>query len=255
MADPQVGVTAQRGEGVAGGVGPAVARAGGGDQGEAEAGRVFRMQVQVAQEAPSDTGREQALAATLQGCDRAARLVEQLLQLARLESEASYGEGLVRPGPSSADMAAVARAMVVEFERQATARGQRLVLDAAAAVPSPLPAALAQVLMRNLIDNAVRYSPDGALVRISVGCSPEGGAGRLVVEDSGPGLTPDAMARLGERFFRVVGSSQTGSGLGWSIVRRLARLFELDLVVDRSAALGGLRVTVSWNQDGRLHQA
>jgi two-component system sensor histidine kinase QseC len=152
-------------------------------------------------------------------------------------------------------MAAVARAMVVEFKRQATARGQRLVLDAAAAVPSPLPAALAQVLMRNLIDNAVRYSPDGALVRISVCGSPEGGAGRLVVEDSGPGLTPDAMARLGERFFRVVGSQQTGSGLGWSIVRRLARLFELDLVVDRSAALGGLRVTVSWKQDGRVHQA
>jgi two-component system, OmpR family, sensor histidine kinase QseC len=43
--------------------------------------------------------------------------------------------------------------------------------------------------------------------------------------------------------------------LGWSIVRRLARLFELDLVVDRSAALGGLRVTVSWKQDGRVHQA
>lgn len=215
----------------------------------------IRMQVQVAQEAPSDAGREQALAATLQGCDRAARLVEQLLQLARLESEASYGEGPARPGPSSADMAAIARALVAEFERQVTARGQRLVLDAAAAVPSPLPAALAQVLMRNLIDNAVRYSPDGALVRISVGCSPEGGAGRLVVEDSGPGLTPDAMARLGERFFRVVGSPQTGSGLGWSIVRRLARLFELDLVVDRSAALGGLRVTVSWKQDGRVHQA
>ena len=215
----------------------------------------IRMQVQVAQEAPSDAGREQALAATLQGCDRAARLVEQLLQLARLESEASYGEGPARPGPSSADMAAIARALVAEFERQVTARGQRLVLDAAAAVPSPLPAALAQVLMRNLIDNAVRYSPDGALVRISVGCSPEGGAGRLVVEDGGPGLTPDAMARLGERFFRVVGSPQTGSGLGWSIVRRLARLFELDLVVDRSAALGGLRVTVSWKRDGRVHQA
>jgi hypothetical protein len=87
-------------------------------------------------------------------------------------------------------MAAIARALVAEFERQVTARGQRLVLDAAAAVPSPLPAALAQVLMRNLIDNAVRYSPDGALVRISVGCSPEGGAGRLVVEDSGRGSRP-----------------------------------------------------------------
>jgi two-component system sensor histidine kinase QseC len=54
------------------------------------------------------------------------------------------------------------------------------------------------------------------------------------------------MARLGERFFRVLGTGQNGSGLGWSIVRRLARLYGLAVAVDRSEDLGGLRVTLAW---------
>jgi two-component system, OmpR family, sensor histidine kinase QseC len=78
-----------------------------------------------------------------------------------------------------------------------------------------------QILLRNLIDNALRYSPDGAVVRIE--------AQRLdprhvqvTVQDSGPGLASADMARLGERFFRVLGNSAMGSGLGWSIVRHIA---------------------------------
>jgi two-component system sensor histidine kinase QseC len=214
----------------------------------------IRMQVQVAQGAQSDREREQALADTLRGCDRAARLVEQLLQLAHLESEAAYDPISALVGQATADMAVIARGLVAELEPQACARGQRLALDAVENVPSPMPAPLAQVLLRNLIDNALRYSPDGAQVRISVGLPPAGGERWLVVEDSGPGLKPDAMMRLGERFFRVVGSPQTGSGLGWSIVRRLVRLFELGLVVDHSPALGGLRVTVTWQPDRRPHR-
>ena len=69
---------------------------------------------------------------------------------------------------------------------------------------------------------------------------------RLVVEDAGPGLSDADLQRLGERFFRVLGSGQSGSGLGWSIVQRLARLHDLDMALDRSPALGGLRVTVRW---------
>jgi two-component system sensor histidine kinase QseC len=110
------------------------------------------------------------------------------------------------------------------------------------------------VLLRNLIDNALRYSPDGAVVRVSVRRSPDERGGCLVVEDSGAGLAPDELARLGERFFRVVGTGRHGSGLGWSIVRRLARLFKLDVMVDRSDTLGGLRVTVTWLDEGQTRK-
>jgi len=72
----------------------------------------------------------------------------------------------------------------------------------------------------------------------------------LQVEDSGPGLAEADRDRLGERFFRVLGSGQTGSGLGWSIVRRIAAAHGASVGVSRSAALGGLAVTVDWPAAG-----
>ena len=68
---------------------------------------------------------------------------------------------------------------------------------------------------------------------------------RLIVEDSGPGLSPEHLQRLGERFFRALGNDRPGSGLGWSIVRRIAMALQLDIQVDRSPDLGGLRVSVA----------
>ncbi len=104
--------------------------------------------------------------------------------------------------------------------------------------------ALLAVLLRNLVDNALRYSPAGAEVRVAVQRS--GGQVQLQVDDSGPGLAEADLARLGERFFRVLGSGQDGSGLGWSIVRRIAAAQGATVAVGRSAALGGLSVTVTW---------
>ena len=96
----------------------------------------------------------------------------------------------------------------------------------------------------NLVDNALRYSPDGAEVRVAIVHA--NGPLQLLVEDSGPGLSEADLARLGERFFRVLGSGQSGSGLGWSIVRRIAAAHGATVAVGRSAALGGLAVAVNW---------
>lgn len=92
---------------------------------------------------------------------------------------------------------------------------------------------LAAVLLRNLLDNALRYGPDGGRVARCRWPRPAG-ARALVVEDAGPSLSDADRARLGERFFHVLGSGQSGSGLDWSIVRRLARLHGLDVALDRS---------------------
>ena len=102
---------------------------------------------------------------------------------------------------------------------------------------------LASVLLRNLLDNALRYSPEGAQVRVQLQHSAQEGM-RWSVEDRGPGMTPADMQRLGERFFRVLGTGRTGSGLGWSIVQRIATLYQLRVQVDSSTDLGGLRVHV-----------
>lgn len=200
----------------------------------------IRMQAQVAQGATNAQERATALQATVQGCDRATRLVEQLLQLARLDAEAT-------PDRSSTPLAEVARHVAADLEATAERRQQRIVLrePMAPSVHIPLPEPLARVLLRNLLDNALRYSPEGAEVQLQIDEQSDGHA-QLSVEDSGPGLTPEVQARLGERFFRVLGTGQSGSGLGWSIIQRIARLHHLQVGTDRSPGLGGLRVTVRW---------
>jgi two-component system sensor histidine kinase QseC len=98
-------------------------------------------------------------------------------------------------------------------------------------------------MLRNLIDNALRYAPDGGRVAIRI----EPGSTVLwSIEDSGPGLDEGQLARLGERFFRVLGSGQPGSGLGWSIVRRIAGRCGARVLLGRSERLGGLRVELLW---------
>lgn len=210
----------------------------------------IRMQAQVAQGASTGPERDRALAATLQGCDRAARLVDQLLQLARIEGEAARAGPAAESVDAPTDLAAAARTLLADMAPQARTRGQQLLLEAPAAVSVPMPAALVPVLLRNLIDNALRYSPDAAVVRVEVQGASPGRAATLVVEDSGPGLPPEALARLGERFYRVLGTGQAGSGLGWSIVQRLARLYGLSVSVGRSETLGGLRVVLVWLDPG-----
>lgn len=202
----------------------------------------IRTQAQVALAEADAELRAHALRQLLAGCDRATRLVEQLLTLSRLEAVGSPASG---PTPvATIDLAALLRRVVADAAPTALDKGQALSLQADASCPLRGDETLAAVLARNLVDNAVRYAPEGA--RIAVSASLPGGAARLVVEDSGPGLPEADLQRLGERFFRVLGSGQAGSGLGWSIVRRIAAVQGARIEVQRSAELGGLRVQVDW---------
>jgi two-component system sensor histidine kinase QseC len=203
----------------------------------------IRAQAQVAQGAGSDHAqRERALQATLAGCDRASRLVDQLLTLARLEADPSGAATSDAERP--VDLRAVAQRTAAELAPAALARQQDLALDAASAALVPGPELLIGVLLRNLLDNALRYSPTGAQITMQI--DSEAGHTVLSVEDSGAGLSEPEMARLGERFYRVAGQAQPGSGLGWSIVRRIAQATGAQLQLGLSERLGGLAVTVRW---------
>lgn len=197
----------------------------------------IRTQAQVALAQTDASARDHALRATLAGCDRATRLVDQLLTLSRLEAGAA-------PASAQLDLGALARRVVAELAPRAIDQGQTLGLDAAAGCMVPGNDTLVAVLLRNLVDNALRYSPAGAELRVVVARGD--GQVRLQVDDGGPGLVEADLARLGERFFRVLGSGQDGSGLGWSIVRRIAAAQGAKVVVARSTTLGGLAVTVQW---------
>jgi two-component system sensor histidine kinase QseC len=216
----------------------------------------IRMQAQVAQGATDADERNEALQATLKGCDRATHLMEQLLQLARLDTEATIE-------PEHTDLDACITAVLADLAPMAARRQQRMEWTPPSTAP-PLrvstPPGLTMVLLRNLLDNALRYSPDGGCVRLHTSVithtnsdtttSTTGTAPRtatcLTLQDSGPGLSAEDRQRLGERFFRVLGSGQPGSGLGWSIVTRITRLYGMSATVQRSPDLGGLQVTLVW---------
>jgi two-component system sensor histidine kinase QseC len=193
----------------------------------------IRTQAQVAL-TEGDAGlRRHALLATLEGCDRSVRVVDQLLTLSRLESEGA-------PALQPIDLGPIVRDVVAELAPQALARQQLLELDAPVVCRVAGDRTLLAVLVRNLVDNALRYSPRHARVQVQVGRAD--GRVALRVDDSGPGLESADLQRLGERFFRVAGSGESGSGLGWSIARRIAAAHGGTLAARRSEALGGLAV-------------
>jgi two-component system sensor histidine kinase QseC len=196
----------------------------------------IRAQAQVALAESDAALRRHALLATLEGCDRATRLVEQLLTLSRLEAQGAAATQRV-------DLGAIVRQAAADIAPKAIGKQQTLAVEVAAPFIVAGDEALLAALVRNLVDNAVRYSPPAARVQVHVGSA--GDAVVLSVEDSGPGLSEADMRRLGERFFRVTGSEESGSGLGWSIARRIAAAHGATLRVQRSATLGGLVVEVS----------
>jgi two-component system, OmpR family, sensor histidine kinase QseC len=201
----------------------------------------IRTQAQVALGAGTDVAeRDHALLATLAGCDRATRLVEQLLTLAKLEAASEDASKLA----VTVDLSAVCRRVIGELAPASLARQQTLELAAPNKCLILGDDLLVGVLVRNLIDNALRYSKDGSRVFVYVGLAFE--LPILRVEDSGAGMSETEIARLGERFFRVLGHEQPGSGLGWSIVSRISKVFGATLNIGRSSKLGGLSVTVRW---------
>ena len=168
------------------------------------------------------------------GIDRASRLVEQLLTLSRLDSLENLDD--VEP----LKMADLLQSAVMDIyhpaqqagieirlhihDPQVTRTGQQLLLS---------------LLVRNLLDNAVRYSPRGSVVEVTLDTH------SFTVRDTGPGIAPEALARIGERFYRPPGQDQTGSGLGLSIVKRIATLHRMQVSL-RNGQDGGFEVRIGW---------
>lgn len=204
----------------------------------------LKLQAQLVRRAGDDTTRAQALEALVAGVDRAARLTEQLLALARQEPGAALPPLVPTP------LAPLLREALVAAQPLAAARGSTLALD----LPDGLPPARADaaalaVAVRNLLDNALQYGPPGTHVQVSV--EPQGDRLWLHVDDDGPGIPPVERERVQERFVRGSTASAgidgdappTGSGLGLAIVRRVAQRHDAPLRLD-DAPLGGLRVSI-----------
>lgn len=197
----------------------------------------LKLQAQSLERADSDEARKLAVARLTAGIDRATRLVEQLLVLARQEAAAG-----TRQQPVALDE--LARRAVADLAAVAQAKGVDVgVHECAAASVQGQPEAL-NILLRNLVENAVKYTPQGGTVDISVQ-STAGGA-VVTVEDSGPGIPPEERERVFDRFYRIAGSEASGSGLGLAIIKAIAERHGATLVLDGSERLGGLKAVVTF---------
>ncbi|WP_029000897.1 ATP-binding protein [Azohydromonas australica] len=203
----------------------------------------LKLQVQGLQRAPDEATRERAIQRLTAGIDRATRLVEQLLVLARHQA----GSASATPAVPVA-LAEVARLAVADAVPQAQARGIDLGVPQAEPGQVQGHAEALRILMRNLLDNALKYTPEGGTVDLSV--QREGASMRLVVEDSGPGIPEAERERVLDRFHRVPGTEAPGSGLGLAIVKAIAELHGAALRLEKSQRLGGLRVDVRFDARG-----
>ena len=200
----------------------------------------LKLQAQGVRRAPDDASRQAAIDALVTGVDRAARLVEQLLALARSEP----GAPPVAHAPVA--LAPLLQTLLADLAPLAESRNIQLSLDAPgdpqASTVAGDAAALA-ILARNLIDNALRYTPPGGEVLVSVVQRSE--CMLLRVEDSGPGIPTAERDRVFDRFVRgAQNGGNSGSGLGLAIVRAIAERHGAHVTL-ADAALGGLRVEVA----------
>ncbi len=159
-----------------------------------------------------------ALDGVIEGADRGTRLVEQLLVLSRLEQDAIVG------ATEPVNLSDLVIECVAVIAPKAAADGVDLGAADMLCVQAVVigNADLLRIMLRNLLDNAVRYTPKGGEVTASVHTTDQ--AVILRIADGGPGIPPNLRDRVFDRFYRVAGSGQQGCGLGLSIVSRIADL-------------------------------
>lgn len=197
----------------------------------------IKAQAQVARAASSDAERIHALDNAIQGCDRAAHLIEQLLTLARVDT-------LLGGATEACRLPGIAAEVVAALAPAALAKGVQLELQAEEEIVVRGNPALLRVLLRNLLDNAIQHTAAGTIVQVVI--ANVSGTVVLSVIDNGPGIAAAERDRVLERFYRPAGTQASGSGLGLSIVKRVADLHHASLQLQAVTEDSGLQVTVTF---------
>ena len=197
----------------------------------------LRIQAEVAQLAGDNAQlREQALSSLTQGIDRASQLIEQLLTLSKLDNlqeleeiQSLDWEGIIQSLIAERYFVAEKRQISLAFEKESELKEKQ---------GQPI---LISLMLRNLLDNAIKYCPEGAKISVKMT------ACQIIVEDGGGGIEPGDLTKLGQRFYRPAGQNEKGSGLGLSIVMRIAELHGLKVRLENVTENGeriGLRAII-----------
>ena len=197
----------------------------------------LRLQMQLAEHADGDTARAQAFAKLHLRLDRAEHLVAQLLDMARQDVTNAKAQ------KAHVDLVAVAKKIVAEFSLAAEARQIDLGLDSYVEnlVVDGVRADL-EVMLRCLVDNAVRYSLSPG--RVDVRLERRDGKPMLAVIDNGPGIPAAERERVFDRFYRGEGATAIGSGLGLAIAQKIAQAHGATLGIEDNDDGRGILVAV-----------
>jgi two-component system sensor histidine kinase QseC len=206
----------------------------------------LKTQAQVALKAPDEDGKKQGLRNVILGVDRCTHIVQQLLILSRLAPEATLND--IRQFNITKLAAEVIAQLVpsaikkdIEVELEETQRDVLLTGNETSLA----------ILIRNLVDNAIRYTPEGGTVNIQI--QHEHKQTIVKVTDSGPGIPEKLRSRVFERFYRVLGTKASGSGLGLAIVQQIAELHKAHITLGTPANNQGLEISVTF-PDGVLEK-
>ena len=194
------------------------------------------LQIQLAERAATAEERAAAFATVKEGLTRAAHLIDQLLTLARQEPD------VTEPPAGNVDLNDLARQVIAEHMLLAASKSIDLGMGRGEPVAVSGDRDGLHIMLRNLVDNAVRYTPEGGKIDVSVYAGPEGPV--LEVTDSGPGIAPDDRARVFDRFYRGAGQEIPGSGLGLAIVRNIAERHHARVILGEGPGARGLSAKV-----------
>ena len=184
---------------------------------------------------------EEALDNLIEGCNRASRLIEQLLALSRIEtSKEAFDCSVINISDFVRKHIAILYPEV-ELKHQQI---QFIEEDNCQVISNE---GLLSIVVRNLLDNAIRYTPLDGQIEVSV--NQKNRHVYLTIEDSGSGLTNDQIKKLGVRFERIGQLDSAGSGLGWSIINKIADEVNLTISVSKGSKLGGLLVSIKFPYD------
>lgn len=200
----------------------------------------LKTQAQVAMRASENEQRRKALEQVISGVDRATHLVQQLLTLARLDPQ------FAQVGDSKFDLHQVVVGVLTDLAPEALAKEIELTFEEDMRPEVKGDAEMIGILTSNLVRNAIRYTPEKGRVEVRIAENDD--AAWLHVIDNGPGIDPAERANVFERFYRTLGNRASGSGLGLSIVRRIADLHHAEVTLDSGENGKGLWVRVKFQK-------
>lgn len=198
----------------------------------------LKTQAQVAMRTEDKNEREIALHNVIAGVNRSSHIVQQLLTMSRLVPEASALDDVIDVNLEKLSAEIIAQLVPSAIEKEIDIELQTD--DTSPNVRGNITAL--SILIRNLVDNAIRYTPEHGHVTVSIFNKDDMTV--LQVADTGPGIPEELRERVFERFFRILGSKVPGSGLGLAIVTQIVKLHKANIVLDAPEKGTGLIIEI-----------